>query len=354
MAFVDHRFWRPYALSVSGGRAPSVSVVMAVHNCQQFVAGALTSLLEQTYSDIEVIVVDDGSSDDSPAEVTRVADSRVSLVRLPEPSGDLAIALNEGVGRSRGDLIARMDADDVCVPTRLAQQTSTMRARPAVGMLGTWVDALDKDGVSWLVSRPPCEDEAIRFILNYRCPFHHPSMMLRRSVLEAAGGYRVGYRYAEDYDLWRRMIDHGRAANLPEVLLKQRYYASSTSGSNRRLQDATSDRIGAEMVGAKLGRQVHESVIGMLREQVGPLRLRRLAAKTLADLYRACAHMPDFGDAGTLKRTAANELVDLAVHGGARPESLALWGAAFPIDPPTVTRKAIDLAKQAVRRRSPA
>jgi hypothetical protein len=321
---------------------------MAVHNGQEFVAGALTSLLGQTFGDIEVIVVDDGSSDDTPGEVTRVADDRVSLVRLHEPSGDLAIALDKGVAHSRADLIARMDADDICVPIRFERQVSTMRACPGLGMLGTWVDALDKDGVRWLVSRPPCEDEAIRFILNYRCPFHHPSMMLRRSVLEAAGGYRVGYRYAEDYDLWRRMIVHGQGANLSEVLLKQRYYASSTSGRNRRLQEATSDRIGAEMLGAKLGHDVPETVVGMLREQVGPIRVRRLAASTLTDLYRACAQMPDFRDVGILKRTAANEMLDLALHGGPRPAALALWAASLRIDPPTVAHRAVDSAKHAV------
>ena len=322
---------------------------MAVHNGEEFVAGALTSLLEQTFGDIEVIVVDDGSSDDTPGEVTRVADERVPLIRLNEPSGDLAIALDKGVEHCRADLIARMDADDICLPTRLERQVSTMRERPDLGMLGTWVDALDKDGVSWLVSRPPCEDEAIRFILNYRCPFHHPSMVLKRSVLEAAGGYRVGYRYAEDYDLWCRMIVHGHGANLPEVLVKQRYYASSTSGRNRRLQDATSDRIGADMVGARLGRHVPENVIGMLREQVGPTRVRTLAARTLADLYRVCANMPDFRDVGTLKRTAANEMVDLAIHGGPRPAALALWGTALRIDPQTVAHRAVDSAKRAVR-----
>jgi hypothetical protein len=326
---------------------------MAVHNGQEFVAAALTSLLEQTLGDIEVIVVDDGSSDDTPGEVTRVADNRVLLVRLPEPSGDLAIALDKGVDHSRADLIARMDADDISVPTRLEQQVQTMRARPHLGMLGTWVDALDKDGVRWLVSRPPCEDEAIRFILNYRCPFHHPSMMLRRSVLDAAGGYRVGYRYAEDYDLWRRMIVHGHCANLPEVLLKQRYYAWSTSGSNRQQQDATSDRIGAQMVGTKLGRNVPEKVIGMLRDQVGPISVRRLAAGTLTDLYRTCVQMPDFRDVAILKRTAANEMADLAVHGGLRPGALALFWKAFRIDPPTVADRAIYSAKHAVRRGAP-
>ena len=326
---------------------------MAVHNGQEYVAEALTSLLEQTYSDLEVIVVDDGSSDDTAAEVTRVADDRVSLIRLAEPTGDLAITLNAGVERARAGLIARMDADDICVPKRLERQVRTMQARHDLGMLGTWVDALDGQGTRWLVSRPPCDDDSIRFILNYRCPFHHPSMMLRRSVLEAAGGYRAGYRFAEDYDLWRRMIAHGRAANLPEVLLRQRYYSSSTSGRNRAQQDAVSDRIGAEMLKERLGREVPDDVVAMLREQEGPMPVRRAAGGVLSDLYRACALMPEFGDAPALKKTAANEMVNLAEKGRNRPGTVNAWAAAFRIDPTTTTRRAVDLAKQTLRRRSP-
>jgi hypothetical protein len=322
---------------------------MAVHNGEDFVAEAVTSILEQTFENLEVVVVDDGSSDESAAEVLRVADDRVSLVRLRQPSGDLALALAEGVSRSSADLIARMDADDISVADRIERQVDAMRD-PALGLLGTWVDALDKDGVRWLVSRPPCEDEAIRFILNYRCPFHHPSMMLRRGVLEGAGGYRPGYRYAEDYDLWRRMIRHGRAANLPEVLLRQRYYVSSTSGRNRREQDACSDRIGVEMVGPVVGHAVRAEVIAMLREQVGPSRLRLLAGRTLVELYLASEHSGDFRDQGILKRTAADELVDIAIGKGAGFAAGPLWKAAIRTDPRTAAHRGIKIAKEKARR----
>jgi glycosyltransferase involved in cell wall biosynthesis len=322
---------------------------MAVQNGQELVAGALESILGQTYSDLEVVVVDDGSTDDTAAEVTRVADDRVSMLRLGAPSGDLAIALDIGVSESSGDLIGRMDADDVSLPGRIERQLARFRADPDLGMLGTWVEALDREDVPWLVSRPPCDDEQIRFILTYRCPFHHPSMMLRRSVLEAAGGYRPGYRYAEDYDLWRRMIVHAKGANLPEVLLKQRYYEASTSGRYRDLQNTSSDRISVEMIGEKLGKPVGEDVVAMLREHAGPDGLRRAAGETLFALYRACSDDPDYDDAARLKEVVANEIVDLAETNGLIGSSPGLWALALRADPKTASHRATEKAKDVLR-----
>jgi Glycosyl transferase family 2 len=321
---------------------------MAVHNGEEFVAGALESILGQTLADIEVVVIDDGSDDQSAGEVRRVADDRVVLVRLEEPSGDLALALNEGVKRCRADLIARMDADDISLPSRLEQQAGVMTSDPRIAMLGSWAEALDGSGEQWMISRPPCDDASIRFILNYRCPFHHPSMMLRKEHLEAAGGYRAGYRYAEDYDLWRRMMKQGKGLNLPEVLIAQRYYSSSTSGRNRLMQQARSDDIGAEMLGEALGRPVSGMVVSMLREQVGPADRRSAAGAVLLDLYRECLGSKDFPDRDALKRVAATEMIDLALK-GALPFSLRLWADAFRIDRSLASRRATEEVKESLR-----
>jgi glycosyltransferase involved in cell wall biosynthesis len=324
---------------------------MAVHNCAEFVADALGSILSQTFTDFEVIVVDDGSTDDSAGEVERMSDERVSLVRLDRPSGDLALALSVGVSRSRGEFVARMDADDISYSTRLERQVATMQEHPDLVLLGTWADALDRDRNQTMVSRPPCEDTAIRFILNYRCPYHHPSVMLRRGALDAAGGYRTGYLFAEDYDLWRRMLDHGRVGNLPEVLVAQRYYPASSSGRNKQLQDAHSDQIGVEMVSRAIGRRVSEATIQVLRDQTGAPQLRRLAGATLLDLYRSCAQRRDFSDMTILKTTAANEMIDMAITPGAGAAAASLWANAVRIDPRTAALRGGDLLKEDLRRR---
>jgi hypothetical protein len=323
---------------------------MAVHNGREFVAGALESVLAQTLGDIEVIVVDDGSTDQTADEIRRVADDRVLLVSLKEPSGDLALALEEGVKRSKADLIARMDADDISLPIRFERQVAVMNDDPRIAMLGSWVEALDGSGEQWMISRPPTDDTSIRFILNYRCPFHHPSMMLRRTHLQAAGGYRAGYRYAEDYDLWRRMIKQGKGLNLPEVLLSQRYYSSSTSGRNRRDQQDRSDDIGSEMLSSALGHSVSRAIVGMLREHVGPAGERRAAGQVLVELFRKCFGSKDFSDPHALKKVAATELIDLALHDNAIPAFAGQWVDAFRIDRVLTSRRAIEETKEGLRR----
>jgi Glycosyl transferase family 2 len=325
---------------VSRRSPPTVSVVIAVHNGEEFVADSVKSILNQTLADLELIVVDDGSSDASAAEVRRVADDRVEIVELRQPSGDLAIALDEGVKRCRAELIARMDADDISLPTRLERQVAVMTGDPALAMAGSWVEALDAKGEQWMVSRPPVDDTSIRFILNFRCPFHHPSMILRRSSLQAAGGYRTGYRYAEDYDLWRRMIKVGRAINLPEVLVAQRYYSASTSGRNRKMQQARSDDIGMEMLESALGKTVPPDVVAMLRDQDGPTDLRKRAGRILFELYGKCMGTKDYPDTAALQGAACKELLDLANHPGASRSAPELWANAFRIDRRAALRRA--------------
>jgi hypothetical protein len=243
-----------------------------------------------------------------------------------------------------------MDADDISLPSRLERQAAVMNADPQIAMLGSWVEALDGAGEQWMISKPPCDDAAIRFILNYRCPFHHPSMMLRRAHLDAAGGYRTGYRYAEDYDLWRRMIKEGKGVNLPEVLIAQRYYSSSTSGRNRSMQQARSDDIGAEMLGSAIGHRVSGTIVSMLREHVGPADLRRAAGKVLLELYRTCVGSKTFPDTGALKQVAATEMIDLASHEGTMRTTPELWVDAFRIDPTLASHRAVQETKESLRR----
>lgn len=322
---------------------------MAVRNGAPFVGDALSSILAQTFGDLEVIVVDDASTDDTAEEIERVADERVKCVTLDTPSGDLALALDAGVRIASGHLIARMDADDLCYPARLERQVATMRAEPDLVLLGSWVDAVERDGTHKMVSRPPTDDTSIRFILNYRSPYHHPSVIMRRAALEAAGGFRAGYRYAEDYDLWRRLIQHGRAANLPEVLLAQRYHPTSTSGLFRREQDEQSDRIGAEMISHAISRPVGAETVAMLRTQKGSPAVRVKAARTLRALYRSCARCPEFDDRSALRKVAAREMVDLADDVAFSPRGFELWALAARLDIAVTKRRMKDVLRERLR-----
>jgi GT2 family glycosyltransferase len=207
-----------------------VSVLLPVRDALATLDEAMTSVLEQTLRPIEIVAVDDGSTDGSGErlEAWRARDSRIRVLR--RPARGLVAALEEGLGACRAALIARMDADDLCHRDRLAAQLAFLTAHPAVGVVGTLVDGRTVDDqplgrgmeryLAW--SNQLRDPEAIareRFI---ESPLVHPSVVVRRAVLDAAGGYRAG-PFPEDYDLWLRLLGRGVAmAKVPRVLLSWR------------------------------------------------------------------------------------------------------------------------------------
>lgn len=324
---------------VPPGRPPKLSVLLPVHNETRFVAAAVTSVLSQSFDDLELIVVDDGSDDGSGDEVRRVADARVRLVTREQPSGDLAVALRAGLEVARGELVARMDADDISYPGRLERQIRELDGRPELVLVGTWADVLDREGNHVMVSRPPTDPIDVRFVLHYRCPFHHPSVMFRRAAVEAAGGYRPGYRYAEDFDLWRRLVRIGSAVNVPEVLLGQRFHASSSSGRNAEAQAEQSDRIGSENLERILRRPVPGPVVRVLREQVGRPESLRQAGRILADLYRQMARDRP-AERDRLRRVAAGEMTWMLRRSGSPVGAVPVWLRAAALQPVATARDA--------------
>jgi glycosyltransferase involved in cell wall biosynthesis len=205
----------------------SVSVVLPVRDGERFVREAVESVLAQTYADLELIVVDDGSSDATPEILRGVRDERLRLLRQ-EPAG-LVAALRRGVAEARAPLVARMDADDVSEPTRLERQVELLERRRRVGMAATWTAVIDEEGreLRREVLPPAHADLARRLLL--RNPFQHGSVVMRRDALEAAGGYRDDYGANEDYDLWRRLARSWELACVPEVLYRYRVHAGAVT-----------------------------------------------------------------------------------------------------------------------------
>jgi glycosyltransferase involved in cell wall biosynthesis len=212
---------------MSGERRPAVSVVLAVWNGAPWVAEAVSSLLAQTDENFELIVVDDGSTDATPALLAGIADPRLRLQR--QPHRGLTRALNRGLSAARGDLVARLDADDVALPERLGRQRAFLAARPDVGLLGTAAREVDDAGALVRIVRPPTDDAAIRRALIRANPFVHSSVMARRELLARAGGYDETLAVAQDYDLWMRLARLTRLANLAEVLVIRRLGAGRVS-----------------------------------------------------------------------------------------------------------------------------
>jgi glycosyltransferase involved in cell wall biosynthesis len=205
----------------------TVSVVLPVRDGEPFLREALESVLRQTHADLEIVVVDDGSTDGTAETLAAVRDPRLRVFR--QPADGLVSALRRGLAESRGALVARMDADDVAEPRRIERQVELLDRRPRVGMAATWVAVIDERGRELRREVLPSDDRDLSRRLLLRNPFQHGSVVVRREALEAAGGYRDDYGANEDYDLWRRIAASWELACVPEVLYRYRVHSGAVT-----------------------------------------------------------------------------------------------------------------------------
>jgi Glycosyl transferase family 2 len=214
-----------------GGAPPRVSVVLPVYNGEPFLAEAIDSILEQSFRDFELIAIDDGSTDASGdiIEERARADSRVAA--LHQTNAGVVAALNRGLTLARGEFVARMDADDVAHPERLARQVAFLDDHPEIAVVGCAVTLIDEAGKRIRDIAYPGTSEAVAEFLEIGAALAHPTVMMRRAAVLAVGGYRAPYRHAEDYDLWLRMAEKYRLTNLPDRLLRYRQHAAKLSST---------------------------------------------------------------------------------------------------------------------------
>jgi GT2 family glycosyltransferase len=210
--------------------APRVTVLMPVYDAERFLAEAVESILAQTFRDFELLAVDDGSRDGSTALLGAYAhrDPRVRVVERPHEG--VTATLNAGLALARGGLVARMDADDVALPRRLELQVARLEREPGLVCVGGAYEVIDAKGRLIGRVRPPCEPERLEaFALDGASPICHPAAVYRRDPVLALGGYDASATFAQDYELWLRLMEVGRLANLPEVVLRLRHHARSVS-----------------------------------------------------------------------------------------------------------------------------
>jgi glycosyltransferase involved in cell wall biosynthesis len=210
---------------------PEVSVNMSVYNGEVYLKAAIDSVLNQTFPDFELIIVDDGSTDRTAEILTGYTDPRIRVIT--QTNHGISHARNQAFKASQGVFIAVMDADDESLPTRLERQVAFMHAHPEVGLLGSAAVFLDElAGRTWEYS-PPLTDEALRAGFVKGNPFIHTSIMTRRSLLELVGGYNEAFPFLVDYELYTRLASHTRMANLPEPQVIRRYRMGSVSTTLR-------------------------------------------------------------------------------------------------------------------------
>ncbi len=216
---------------------PTVSVILACYNAERFLAAAVESILTQTFTDFEFIIIDDGSTDRT-AEILKGLAARDSRIRLvSRENKGLTASLNEGLKLAQGELIARMDADDWATADRLKIQAEFMRAHPEVSLLGGAFEMMDGAGRKLTVITPPGDDATLQEqALSGRTPICHPLAMMRAEAVKKVGGYDEEFIVAQDLDLWLRLGEVGKLACVPEVLLRYRQHEDSVSEKKQALQ----------------------------------------------------------------------------------------------------------------------
>lgn len=188
----------------------------------------MESILNQSFKKFELLIICEPCTDDSIDIIKSYKDSRIIYIQNEKRLG-FANSLNKGIELARGKYIARMDADDVSLPERLARQVDFLETHPEIGVLGTGFQIMDSYGNTSHAVQFPTQDRVLRWCLCFFSPIVHPSVMMRREILELVGGYNPDMMYAEDYDLWRRLSCVTRLSNLQDMLLHLRKHDANES-----------------------------------------------------------------------------------------------------------------------------
>lgn len=273
---------------------PRVSWLIPVYNGESFLAEALDSVLAQDFTDFEVVVVDDGSTD---ATATILADYSARDPRMrvvAQPNGGIVSALNTGLAQCRGEIVARMDADDVALPHRLSFQVAYLDARPGCVLVGGY--AVSRDAGGEITHRTNGGRHRVTDLSIFPprvCVSMHPLITLRRSVLEAVGGYRADHPHAEDYDLFIRLAAFGTIDNPKQDVLVYRRHEGAISIRHVETQERSAAMAEVEAISQGGGSLPDWLVDAYVRlrifrryNRVDPAKARASLGRALADLLQ--------------------------------------------------------------------
>ena len=213
---------------------PTISVIMSVYNEEATIAEAIESVIAQTYTDWEFIIINDCSTDRTLEILKRYARQQ-DRIRILENRHNLGLAasLNKGIKAAQGKYIARMDGDDVSYRERLEKQVAFMKDNPIVDVLGAGAELIDENGKTLAYTNLPETHDKLSANIHKICPFFHSSVIMRKEFLEQSGGYNDRFRRCQDFDLWSRMCRQATFHNLQEPLI--RYQTNSYKSSLKNL-----------------------------------------------------------------------------------------------------------------------
>lgn len=306
--------------------APRVSVVMPIYNGAAYLAASIDSVLAQTQDDFELILVDDGSTDETARIIARYAAQDQRVRPIAKANSGIADTLNQGLAVARADWVARLDSDDLMVPQRLERQLAFVAANPDLVAAGSYYEIIDPAGARHGSRTPlPRSREELQRFLVAREPlsFLHPSMIFRRRTAIDLGGYDKRTEPAEDVDLFARMLATGAPILIqPEILLYYRVHANAVSARSATRQFMSVRWTYHNFYAAREGRPTLAYDAFIEHERRRPWRDRlALKAQLLSDgLYRRST---------------------IALVGGRKPLALAYLALASTLRPGKAIRRAL-------------
>ncbi len=335
--------------------SPLVSVILAAHDAERFLPLAVESVLLQTVADLELVVVDDASTDATPELLSRIDDSRLVVLRNGERLG-LAASLNHALEHARGRYVARLDADDVAFPRRLERQLARIGSSPRVVVLGGAALELDERGRLGAFHAMPTGADAVRWHALFASPFLHPSVLIDREVLEKHGlRYDPEFLESEDYDLWTRLLALEEGDNLREPLILYRAHESQASRRRRDVQRDFQLRVALREI-ARIAPTLSSDRAELAwrvgaAESIDPARI-----EDAADAYLALVGAFEGTGRGGIRETAARSLARAAA-GAPSTTGSRILAQALRLDPAlparVVARRARNVADgRAARRRA--
>ena len=302
---------------------PAITVLMGVHNGEAFLAETLDSVAAQSFTDYEFVIVDDASSDGTPALLASAAanDARIRIITNDTNLG-LTRSLNRGLAAARGEFIARIDADDVCLPDRLAIQHAHMQSHPEeVGVTANF-EMIDGEGRVLRQGGEPLDDWQVRWLLGWNPPGPHPTFFFRRCpdgtnpIL-----YDEGFRTAQDFELWSRLATHGPTRRLPDALIRYRRHAGAITHSRRHEQAQNCAAIGRRNLTARLPQEIAQGLEPLIalfsyNAKATPATIRAAIAGADAMVAHDCASAPSSMHRGWVRKMTAGLLADAILSRG--------------------------------------
>lgn len=211
---------------------PETTVLIPVYNCAKYIVAAIESVLNQKYTDYELLLIDDGSTDNTAEIITTIKDSRIVFLKNSKNRG-IVYTLNKGLALAKGKYIARMDGDDIMLGNRLETQIDFLNKNPDFGIVGGWYQVINAEGkvIDTVEGVTDCRNAQLNLL--FRNQFTHSAVTMRTNLAKQLK-YDPDFQYCEDYDLWVRFAEVSKVANLPDYFVQYRWYSENSCGRKQK------------------------------------------------------------------------------------------------------------------------